>query len=52
MCLHFGHGRGLAFFVSSFAFTLVLAWLFVVLIDRRADQVKIAPPRRVEAAAA
>jgi peptidoglycan/LPS O-acetylase OafA/YrhL len=40
----FGYAKGLAFFAASFAFTLALSWLFVILIGRRVDRFKTAAP--------
>lgn len=43
MCAVYGYDKSFAFFVASFALTLALSWLFVMLIDRRVDRIKVAP---------
>jgi len=44
MFLYFGHDKSFAFFAVSYAITIVVSWVFVVVIDRRADRVKLDAP--------
>jgi peptidoglycan/LPS O-acetylase OafA/YrhL len=50
--LLWGQEKSLPFFFASFGATLVLSWVFVVVIDRSVDRLKTPPPARTPTAPA